>query len=67
MFLPTHYLYERPVTPVVYDTPPVITRRRPLLLRALVALHAARPQRDRATLECVCADELRASSEAASS
>jgi hypothetical protein len=43
-------LYERPEPPVVYDTPPVVARRRPLLARALGAL---RLERRRPALERV--------------
>ncbi|MES1247523.1 MAG: hypothetical protein ABUS54_07615 [Actinomycetota bacterium] len=38
-------LYERPALPVVYDTPPLITSRRPLLLRALDVLRRTRGER----------------------
>jgi hypothetical protein len=65
MYLPTQLLYERPATPVVYDTPPVITRPRPLLLRALDMLRRTRRPAVEAGV-ATCTDECLASSGAAS-
>jgi hypothetical protein len=45
MYPPTQLLlslFEPPAPPVVYDTPPVITRSRPLLMRLLDVLHVRR-------------------------